>query len=58
VLFRNLLRSAVVNKYLVAAYSAVWLIFMLYAWSLARRQERLRKELEDLKARTMDARRE
>ena len=46
-----------VNKYLVVAYSAVWVIFMLYAWSLARRQERLRKEIENLKARTEEARR-
>ncbi len=39
-----------VNKYLFLAYSAVWLIFMLYAWNLSRRQARLEKDLEDLKA--------
>lgn len=39
------------NTYLFLAYSLVWLIFMLYAWNLARRQEALRKELEDLKTR-------
>ena len=39
-----------VNAYLVVAYSLVWLIFMLYAWNLSRRQERLRKELDDLKS--------
>jgi len=37
------------NKYLFLAYAAVWLIFMLYAWSLSRRQARLKKELEELK---------
>ncbi|HEV2426158.1 MAG TPA: CcmD family protein [Terriglobia bacterium] len=41
-----------VNKYLFAAYALVWIIFMVYAWSLSRRQSRLRKEIEDLKART------
>lgn len=40
-----------VNKFLFLAYSFVWLIFILYAWSLSRRQARLRKELEDLKTR-------
>lgn len=38
-----------VNHYLVAAYALAWLIFGLYAWSLSRRQARLRKELDDLK---------
>ena len=41
-----------VNTYLFLAYAFVWILFMLYAWSLARRQGRLRAELEDLKART------
>lgn len=44
-----------VNKYLVAAYSLVWLIFMVYAWSLSRRQERLKKNLADLEARVREA---
>ena len=39
------------NTYLFLAYSLVWLIFILYAWNLSRRQEKLKKELEDLKAR-------
>ncbi len=38
-----------VNKYLVLAYAFVWLIFMLYAWNLSRRQVRLKKELDELK---------
>ena len=38
-----------VNKYLFAAFSVLWVIFFLYAWSLSRRQARLRKELEELK---------
>jgi CcmD family protein len=40
-----------VNTYLMLAYAFVWLIFMLYAWNLSRRQARLRRELEDLKSR-------
>jgi len=42
----------VVNKFLFAAYALVWIIFMVYAWSLSRRQARLLKKLEDLKAKT------
>ena len=38
-----------VNIYLVLAYGFLWLIFMIYAWSLSRRQAHLRKELEELK---------
>lgn len=41
-----------VNKYLFAAYALVWIIFMVYAWSLSRRQSRLMKEMEELKARS------
>jgi CcmD family protein len=37
------------NKFLVLAYGFAWLIFVLYAWSLSRRQEKLSRELEDLK---------
>ncbi len=39
-----------INGYLFAAYSLVWAIFVLYAWILSRRQARLEKDLEDLKA--------
>jgi CcmD family protein len=38
-----------VNKYLFMAFSALWVIFFLYAWGLSRRQARLGKELEELK---------
>ena len=38
-----------INKYLFLAFSALWAIFFLYAWSLSRRQAQLRKELEELK---------
>ena len=38
-----------VNKYLFLAFSALWVIFFVYAWSLSRRQAHLRKELEELK---------
>jgi len=37
------------DKFLFAAYSLVWIVFMLYAWSLARRQSRLRSDLEELR---------
>jgi CcmD family protein len=40
----------VVNKYLFVAYSFVWLIFMLYAWNLSRRQASLKKELDEVKS--------
>jgi len=40
----------VVNKYLFAAFSALWAIFFLYAWSLSRRLAHLRKELEELRS--------
>ncbi len=39
-----------VNKYLFLAYGIVWLIFMAYAWSLARRQARMDRDLDELKA--------
>lgn len=42
-----------VNKFLVLAYSFVWLMFMLYAWNLARRQAQLRKDLDDLKSKIL-----
>ena len=38
-----------VNKYLFLAYSFVWVIFMLYAWNLSRRQTNLKKELDEVK---------
>jgi CcmD family protein len=41
----------VVNKYLFAAYAFVWIIFMVYVWSLSRRQSRLMKQMEELNAR-------
>jgi CcmD family protein len=41
----------VVNKYLFVAYSFVWLIFMLYAWNLSRRQDSLKRELDKVKSR-------
>ncbi len=42
------------NMYLFLAYGAVWLIFMLYVWSLSRRQARLKKELDELKPRLQE----
>jgi CcmD family protein len=39
------------NKFLFLAYSLVWIVFMLYAWRLSRRQARLTKDLENLKKR-------
>ena len=43
------LGTNVVNIYLFLAFSALWVIFFLYSWSLSRRQAHLRKELEELK---------
>ena len=43
------LRTNVLNKYLFLAFSALWAIFFLYAWTLSRRQARLWRELEELK---------
>jgi len=37
--------------YLMAAYSLMWVILLLYTWSIASRQGRLRRDLEDLKSR-------
>ena len=36
--------------YLFVAFSALWVLFFIYAWSLSRRQERFEKELEELKS--------
>jgi CcmD family protein len=44
----------VVNKYLFLAYAFVWLIFILYAWNLSRRQTRLKKELDELKSKVSE----
>lgn len=38
------------NTYLFVAFSALWVLFFVYAWSLSRRQARLQKELEELKS--------
>jgi CcmD family protein len=45
----------VVNKYLFLAYSFVWVIFMLYAWNLSRRQTRLKKELDEVKSKVAES---
>jgi CcmD family protein len=37
------------NSFLVLAYWFLWIIFMLYAAAIHRRQGRLEKELEELK---------
>jgi len=37
--------------YLFFAFAACWLIFMIYAWLLSRRQAQLQRELEELKSR-------
>ena len=37
------------NSFLFAAYALVWIIFMVYAWNISRRQAQLRKDLEELK---------
>jgi CcmD family protein len=40
----------VVNHYLVLAFGFLWVIFMLYAWSLSRRQSKLKRDLDELKS--------
>jgi len=35
----------------MAAYGLMWVIFLLYAWSIASRQGQLKKDLDDLKSR-------
>ncbi len=37
------------NVYLVVAYGLLWGIFTLYAWVIHRRQQRLEKELEEMR---------
>ena len=37
------------NVYLVFAYGLLWGIFTFYAWVIHSRQQRLEKEVEDLK---------
>jgi len=44
-----------VNWYLFAAYSFVWLIFVVYVWILAQRQTRLIKELAELRNKLREA---
>ncbi len=39
------------DKYLFLAYTLVWIVFMLYAWFLSRRQSRMAGELKELKER-------
>ena len=36
--------------YLFVAFSALWVLFFIYSWSLSRRQARFEKELEELKS--------
>ena len=37
-----------INSYLVVAYGIVWGIFILYAWVIHRRQQRLEREIAQL----------
>jgi CcmD family protein len=37
------------NVYLVLAYGLLWCIFTFYAWMIQRRQQRLERELEELR---------
>lgn len=38
------------DKFLFLAYGLVWIIFVIYAWIITRRQSKLRRELEELKS--------
>lgn len=37
------------NEFLIVAYAFVWGAFLLYAWTLLRRERRLEKDLKELK---------
>ncbi len=37
------------NVYLVVAYGFLWGIFMFYAWVVHRREQRLERELHELR---------
>jgi len=37
------------NGYLVVAYTFVWAIFTFYAWVIQGRQQKLEREVEELK---------
>ena len=37
------------NTYLFVAFSALWVLFFIYSWSLSRRQARFERDLEELK---------
>jgi hypothetical protein len=38
------------NIYLVFAYGLAWAIFTFYAWVIYRRQQRLERQLQELKS--------
>jgi hypothetical protein len=38
------------NVYLVLAYGLLWGIFMFYAWVIHRRQQRIEKELQEVRS--------
>ena len=38
-----------INVYLVLAYGFVWAIFTIYAWIIHARQQRLEREMQELK---------
>jgi len=40
----------VLNLYLFVAFSALWVLFFIYSWSLSRRQARLQKDIDELKS--------
>ena len=37
------------NVYLVVAYGLLWSIFVVYSWVIQRRQQRLERDLNELK---------
>lgn len=37
------------NKFLFLAYGFLWLVFMIYVWSLSSRQAKIGKDLQELK---------
>ncbi|MDE3178305.1 MAG: CcmD family protein [Acidobacteriota bacterium] len=43
------------DKFLFLAYALVWIVFMLYAWSLARNQAKIRRDLDEIKSKRREA---
>ncbi|MGH9327257.1 MAG: CcmD family protein [Terriglobia bacterium] len=43
------------DKFLFLAYGLVWIVFVIYAWVITRRQSKLRRELDELKSKAEES---